>query len=320
MTAAPPVSVILPVRNEVGSLEATLEAILAQDYPGDLDVHVVDGGSDDGTIALLERFAEREPNFRWSSNPQGRTARSLNQGIASTSGEIVVRCDGRSLLPSHYVSTAVRLITETGAANVGGIQRAVGRGWVQKAVALATNSVFGAGDSRFRTGGEPGPVDTVYLGVFPRRVLEEVGGFDENFVRNQDAELNSRIRKSGRIVYFTPELSAEYEPRGSLGSLGSQYFEYGQWRRETTRAHPEHLAWRQLIPPLFVLGLVASLVLGVFGQARAALVVPVVYGAFLLLAVISLAGRGGAAALLTPIVLPVIHVSWGVGFLVGPIK
>lgn len=320
MTTVPSVSVILPVKNEVESLEATLDAIIAQDYPGELDVHVVDGGSDDGTIEILYRFEERAPHFHWSSNPQGLTARSLNQGISNTSGEIVVRCDARSVLPRDYVSIAVRLLDETGAANVGGTQRAAGRGLVQRAVALATTSVFGAGDARFRTGGEPGPVDTVYLGVFRRSVLEELGGFDEEFVRNQDAELNSRIRKSGRTVFFSPDLSAEYEPRGSLRGLGSQYFEYGQWRRETTRAHPEHLAWRQLIPPLFVLGLVASLVLGSFGEMTAALVVPVAYGAFLLTAVVMLARRGRAAALLTPVILAVIHVSWGVGFLVGPFK
>lgn len=320
MTTVPSVSVILPVKNEVEFLEATLDAIVAQDYPGEVEIHVVDGGSDDGTIEILHRFEERAPNFHWSSNPQGLTARSLNQGISKTSGEVVVRCDARSVLPLDYVSTAVRLLDETGAANVGGTQRATGRGLVQRAVALATTSVYGAGDARFRIGGEPGPVDTVYLGVFRRSVLEEVSGFDEGFVRNQDAELNSRIRKSGRTVFFSPDLSAEYQPRGSLRELGSQYFKYGQWRRETTRAHPEHLAWRQLIPPLFVLGLGASIVLGMFGQTTAALVVPAAYGAFLLAAVVTLAQRGDTAAMLTPVVLVVIHVSWGVGFLVGPFK
>ena len=319
MSELPSVSVILPVRNEAASISATLDSILRQDYEGPLEIHAVDGASEDATPDILDRYASEHPQLSWSTNQDGSTPRSLNQAIAQTSGEVVVRCDGRSVLPSAYVATAVRVLLSTGASNVGGRQNAVGEGVIQRAVAMATTSPFGAGDARFRVGGAPGPVDTVYLGVFRREILESVGGFDETFVRNQDTELNSRIRKAGGVVYFTPELIVDYSPRADLPSVARQYFEYGRWRRATSRAHPEHLGLRQLAAPSLVIALAASLLAMVLGLWALGSIVPLVYAGFLVVAAVTLlVNRRDWVAVMIPVVLVVIHLSWGTGFLIGP--
>jgi hypothetical protein len=178
-------------------------------------------------------------------------------------------------------------------------------------------SPFGAGDARHRIGGPAGPVETVYLGVFRRSTLERLGGFDVTFDRNQDYELNHRIRESGGLVWFDPELRVTYRPRGSLGALASQYFQYGQWKREFARRHPGSLRWRQLAPPFLVALLAGSIVAGLWWAPIWAL--PIAYLIALLLIGLAHLSRLGIAALGMSIALATMHLSWGLGFLTGPI-
>ena len=156
--------------------------------------------------------------------------------------------------------------------NVGGIQRAVGTTPFEQAVADAMTSRFGTGDATFHYGGAEGPTDTVYLGVFDRAAIEAVGVFDEALVRNQDYELNIRLRQAGGMVWFDPELSVSYRPRGTLRGLARQYFDYGRWKRRVVRRHPRSLRWRQAVPPA-VTSLSSAVLLG-SAVSRKALAVP----------------------------------------------
>src|SRR5207344_3066352 len=140
----------------------------------------------------------------------------LNAAIAASRHPAVVRVDGHGLLAPGYIATAVRLLAETGAANVGGIMAAEGVTPFERAVARAMTSKFGVGGARFHTGGQAGPADSVYLGAFRREVLERMGGYDESFLRAQDWELNHRIRGAGNLVWFSPELWVAYRPRSSV--------------------------------------------------------------------------------------------------------
>jgi succinoglycan biosynthesis protein ExoA len=161
-------------------------------------------------------------------------------------------------------------------------------------------------------------VDTVYLGVFRRSALERVGGFDVTLARAQDAELNHRIRASGGIVYFHPDLRVAYRPRSSLLALARQYFLYGRWRRVVVRRHPESLAWRQVVAPVTLLGIVSGLTLAVLGK-RVGLLAPAVYAGVTV--GVSAAESGdlprGARGWL-PIVYATMHVAWAAGFLTSP--
>ncbi len=313
------VSVVIPIRNEVRALRQCLEAVLSQDYSGEFEVIVVEGASTDGTVALLEEIARSDTRLRWSTNPTGHTPTSLNLAIAQARGDVIVRCDGRAVLPGNYLTRVIELLEKTGAGNVGGRQHAVGETPFQKAVAFAMGSRFGVGGARFHRGGRAGPVDTVYLGAFPRRVLDEVGGFDETMLRNQDYELNIRIRRAGHEIHFAPDLVVSYSPRASPGKLSSQYFNFGRWRRLSARLHPGSLKLRQAAPPLLIVALAASLVLVVAGYSTAGLVVPILYLAVLLLgAVVQTMANKDPAGLLVPVALAIMHISWGIGFLLGP--
>ncbi len=316
--ATPSVAVVMPVRDEAAHLAESVGAVLAQRYDGPLEVCLAVGPSSDGTERIAEDLASADHRVRVVANPEGTTPAGLNAAISATSGEVVVRVDGHAVLPEGYVGRAVELLAETGADNVGGVMAAVGDTPFTRAVATAMTSRFGTGDARFHTGGPPGPVDTVYLGVFRRDTLERVGLYDPSLVRAQDAELNHRIRVDGGVVYFHPDLEVTYRPRSSLSALARQYFHYGRWRRVVVRRHPDSLAWRQAIPPATLLGLLGGVVLGLTGR-RIGWLAPAGYAAATL-GVSAAEGRDldPVAQRWLPLAYATMHLSWAAGFLTSP--
>jgi hypothetical protein len=175
-------------------------------------------------------------------------------------------------------------------------------------------SRFGAGDARFRIGGPAGPVDTVYLGVFRRDALEAVGLFDDRLVRNQDAELNWRLREAGGVVFFDPDLAVGYRPRATLAALVGQYFGYGTWRRVVVARHPRSLRLRQVVPPVTLVGVVAGMISGWFWTPL--FLLPLAYGASVVVASVAVGRRPGRVIRLLG-VFPAMHLGWAAGFLVG---
>jgi len=320
----PSVSVIMPVLDEERHLADAVRHILAQDYPGPLELVIALGPSRDRTDEIAAGLCAADPRVRTVPNPTGKTPAGLNAAIAASRNEIVVRVDGHGLLAPGYIRKAVRLLADTGAANVGGVMHAEGQSVFERAVAVAMTSKLGVGNAKFHTGGAAGPADTVYLGVFPREILEKHHGYNEAFIRAQDWELNHRIREAGGLVYFSPELHVTYRPRPDLRTLGRQYLHYGRWRRVVMRTHSGTASLRYLAPPLAVLAVLLGTVLGVvsfFTTPWLALgfAAPVGYAAGIGLG--SLRESGGQDAgvrLRLPLVLATMHFCWGWGFLTSP--
>lgn len=315
----PAVSVIMAVLNEQRHLGAAVEAVLGQDYPGDLELVIACGPSRDGTRKLAAALAAQDARVRVVNNPSGRTPAGLNAAFGVTSRPIIVRLDGHGVPAPDYVRTAVQILRESGADNVGGIMSAEGSSPFEMAVARAMTSRLGVGNAPFHVGGREGPAETVYLGVFRREVLHRLGGYDESFQRAQDWELNHRIRRTGGLVWFSPRLTVTYRPRANLSLLARQYFEYGRWRRVVMRQHPETtLNLRYLAAPILVGGLSAAGVVGALGYG-AALVVPAGYAGAVVVGAV-LVGRDlpRPALIRLPVVLATMHLSWGLGFLLSP--
>ncbi|MFC5909397.1 glycosyltransferase family 2 protein [Streptacidiphilus monticola] len=321
-TSLPAVSVIMPVLNEERHLRTAVERILDQEYAGELEVVIALGPSTDRTdeiaAALVEETAGTSRQVHTVPNPSGRTPAALNAAIKGSRFPVVVRVDGHGLLTPGYIATAVRLLEERGAANVGGIMHAEGETEWEKAVAAAMTSRIGVGNAAFHTGGEAGPADTVYLGVFRREVLERQGGYNEEFIRAQDWELNYRIRQEGGLIWFTPELKVTYRPRPSVRALAKQYKDYGRWRRVVTRYHRGSVNLRYLAPPAALAAVTLGTVAGV-ALSPVALVLPGGYVAAILLGSLK-EGRGLSlrARAQLPVALATMHMSWGWGFLTSP--
>lgn len=304
----PTVSVVIPAANAWRTIKDAIRSVQEQDYGNIVDLVVAAGDARTAEAARL-------PGVTVVDNPTGRTPAGLNLAVAAGTGDVVVRVDAHSVIPPDYVSVSISTLLDTGADNVGGMQIPVGDTFWSRAIATAMASPAGSGDARYRIGGRPGPVETVYLGTFRRTTLERLGGFDESYERHQDYELNERIRNSGGTVWFNPELKVTYRPRASLKALSRQYFDYGTWKRSFSRANPGSLRVRQMAPPALVVALPASAVGGLVWPWL--LVVPAGYLAGLVATGVLAIRSVGISAAGVPVALATMHLSWGIGFLVG---
>ena len=314
--SAPSVSVILPILNEESDLENCITAILQQDYDGELEVILALGPSKDSTDLIAQKIAAKDKRVKLVKNPTGLTAAGLNLAIKASSFEIICRIDGHAEISKTYIKSAVSIMKETGAVNVGGIMFADSDQGLQRTVAQAMRSKLGVGPSKFHTGGGAGESETVYLGTFKKSAILAAGGFDERFIRAQDWELNHRIRKQGGLIWFDPRLVVTYRPRKTLSKLARQYFQYGRWRRVITRTHSNTSSLRYLAPPFALVVNLFSLILGIFISPLLLIplsiyVITLVIGGFMI-------GIKIADKLLMPLVLATMHMSWGLGFITSP--
>lgn len=324
MTETPSVVVVMPVVNEERHLRASVARALDQDYSGPIDVVLAVGPSRDRTREVADELARGDSRVHVVDNPTGRTPAGLNRAIAQVASDVIVRIDGHAMVPRDYVRIGVETLMRTGADNVGGIMAAEGETDTERAVATAMRSRFGVGDASFHVGGEQGPALTVYLGCFRRSALDRVGGYDESMVRAQDWELNLRIRETGGVVWFTPRMAVTYRPRSTLRALARQYFDYGRWRREVVRRHPETVSLRYLAAPVTVAvvgaGGVVAIIGAVMGQGwwvvggAAPLVV---YTLGNLMASVTAGASDWRTLVRLPGVFATMHGAWGIGFLRG---
>ncbi|WP_420626998.1 glycosyltransferase family 2 protein [Candidatus Poriferisodalis sp.] len=311
------VSVVIPARNCACDLPECLDAVSAQTFGGPLEVIVAVAPSSDGTDRVASEASCKWP-LQIVENPAGTTSSGLNLAIGAAAGDVIVRVDAQARLPPDYVERAVVTLARTGAANVGGVQRPVGQRGLSRVIAATVSSRFGGGPAAFRHGSHEGPADTVYLGVFDPAVLASVGGFDESLERNQDYELNWRLREQGHVVWLDPSLVVDYQPRTSWAGLVRQYYDYGVWKRVVISRHPRSTQPRQLAAPALVVGLVLSALELVRGRLRGG-ILPGAYLSACALAAARLGPRLPALAdrLRGTAAFAVMHLSWGAGFLVG---
>ena len=324
----PGVSYVMPVLNEVTHVRAAVDSLLAQDYAGPFEVTIALGPSIDGTTELVEELAAVDPRIRVVDNVVGSTPAGLNLAIRESRYPVVVRVDAHSVLPPDYARIAVETILETGADNVGGLMDAQGTTDFERAVARAYGSRVGLGGTKLHVGGEAGPAETVYLGVFRRDRLLDVGLFDEEIKRGQDWELNRRIRTAGGTVWFTPRLKVTYRPRPNVYRLARQMFSTGIWRGELARRFPASNGLRYFAPPVMVIGVAVGTLLGLAGIVQAAVgatpwllwgfAIPALYALIVIVSAVLWGRRDGFRPFLWfLVVLPCIHFSWGIGFILG---
>jgi succinoglycan biosynthesis protein ExoA len=315
----PLVTVVVPMRNEAAGIVACLDSILASTPSGnDLELLVLDGESTDHSAQLVAELSSRDPRVRLIANPARLQADAFNIGLAAARGRYLVRMDAHTLYEPDYISECVRLLEETGAANVGGVQRATGTNATSMAIAAAVSSKFAAGDAAYRHATEPAWVDTVYLGAWRTSTLRELGGMRPGWAVNEDYEMNVRLRAAGGRIYLSPTIRSTYFVRGSLSKLARQYFRYGFWKVRTLRMHPGSVRWRQLVAPAFALAVlltpISVLVLGpVLGVMHL-----IAYAVANLTASLIVASRSAWRHLLRlPVIFLLIHAGWGFGFLAG---
>ena len=319
------ISIIIPVRNEKRYIGRCLDAVLIQDYSSDeFEILVVDGISDDGTGEIVANYQQDHPNIKLISNNGRIVPVGMNLALREAVGDIIIRVDGHCIIEPDYVSNCVRHLQEDGVDGVGGPMHTIGEDFTSEVIALAMSSKFGVGNSSFRTEtGQTKLADTVPFPAYTREIIQKVGLYDEELVRNQDDEYNYRIREAGGKILLAEDVRSTYFSRGSFAKLWNQYFQYGYWKVRVLQKHPKQMSLRQFVPPLFVLSITTSILLTAFVRWGW---VPLVFvlGTYLaanFIFSLSIASKKGwnFLGLLIP-AFAIIHTSYGLGFLVGLLK
>lgn len=323
MTAAPTASIVIPCRNESRHIETCVRSMLAQQPPdGGFEVIVADGMSDDGTREILQRLATEDRRLRVVDNPERVTPCGMNHGVAAARGRYVAIAGAHNRYAPDYVRQCIAVLEQTDADNVGGAVICEGRTRLQRAVAAAHHSAFGAGGARWHNIDYEGIADTVFGGMYRRDVFDRIGGFDPELIRNQDDEFNLRLTRAGGKIWQSPRVRSWYHPRETIGGLFQQYFQYGYWKVRVIRKHRLPASVRHLVPATFVLAVVilplAAVAWPLAGAAWLALVTT--YFTTTIIAAIHGARRFGWSLFwLMPLVFACYHVGYGLGFVVGVI-
>jgi len=316
-TMNPEITIILPTLNEENFIGDCLNGLLEQDYPAVVEILVVDGRSTDRTREIVESYG---PPVRLLDNPRVTAAAAMNVGIEHCQTELFVRVDAHSTYATNYVSQSVKTSLETGASVVGGPMRPQGTTPFGEAVAVVTSSPLGVGPGKFHYATELQEVDTVYLGIFRREEVLEVGGYDEENLQwaAEDQELNYRIRKHGGRIILDPEIQSTYFPRSSAKALAKQYYNYGVCKASTLKKHRRLPYWRPLVPAAMVLLSVVWAVFGLISNLEWLAFVPfAIYLCAALALGLKFSRKPGVHGCRAALALMICHWGYGAGMLKG---
>lgn len=325
MPLFPFVTVVVPIRNEADYIASCLRSILVSNYPRyQLEVIIVDGFSDDGTRQIIQQLMVEDTRLRMLNNPERIVPHAMNLAIDAARGDVIIRVDGHADVAEDFVSNSVKVLqTVPDCWCAGGSIETVSHTRTGQIIAACMSTRAGVGNAHFRLRDYEGYVDTIAFGAYWRWVFDRIGKFDEELVRNQDDELNARLIMHGGRIFMSRSIRCRYYPRTNLRKLWRQYFQYGFWRIRTIQKLGRPATLRQVIPMLFVIGML-SLSIAAIGwpAARMALLVYIaLYASVLSVGVVQVGRRTGVHGfLLAPIVFLILHLGYGLGCLWGSVR
>lgn len=323
------ISVICPIYNEEKYITKCIESVLEQDYPtNDMEILFVDGMSTDKTRIIISDYTTKYNHIRLLDNPNRTVPYAMNTGIKAAKGEVIIRLDGHVEYPTNYISECVRYLTLLPKAeNVGGICQTLpcNEKDISYAIAIALSTSFGMGNSSFRIGcKEIQEVDTVPFGCFKKSLFERIGYYDHELIRNQDDELNGRIRKDGGLIYLIPEIKTKYFSRDKISKIRRMFYQYGLYKPLVNKKLGSPATIRQFFPLLFLLGIIFGGTLSIFSN-----IIMWIYITVLVLYIaigitigckFAVKHQRPLLAILMPYVFANVHLSYGYGYLIGIYK
>lgn len=319
----PFISIVLPVRNEERYIKACVDSIFSQDYPAEkMEVIFVDGCSTDRTVEMLQALRQEHPQIVVLQNPNRTVPYAMNIGIAHSHAQIIVRMDAHAEYAKDYVRLCVETLLTMDCDNAGGALETRGRGFMGEAIAQMLQTPLGVGNSTFRIKSEDGYVDTVPFGCFRRELFDRIGGYDERMTRNQDNEMNFRIRKNGGKIYLNHQIHLVYYCRDTIRGIMKMGFQNGKWNVITMALVPGSMGVRHFVPLAFVLSTLLLVLLTLLTRSMLfGGLLALEWGAYLLLDFFyayTIAREKGWRFLPVEIILyPAFHFAYGFGSLFG---
>ena len=315
------VSVVIPCRNEVAFIEECLDAIYSNKIASDvsLNVFIVDGMSDDGTREKIQSLQTKYHSLQLIDNVKQLTPFAFNLGIHASKADYIQIVGARHILSANYIQQALDILrTKPEVWCVGGklINEYINH--TGEIISKAMSTSFGMGLGNFRTLAKSGYTDTVTSPMYPFWVFEKIGFFDEQLIRNQDDDFNFRVTKAGGKIYFENDIHLKYYVRGDYSGLYRQFYQYGYWKVFVNQKHKAVTTFRQLIPPLFVGFIFLSLVLSLL-HPLLALLSAGIYLVYIALALLMgfKKGKNPSESIKISITFPIMHFSYGLGYLRG---
>jgi glycosyltransferase involved in cell wall biosynthesis len=314
------VSIVIPCRNEKNFIEKCIDSFLSQTYAKELyEILICDGMSTDGTREIVKEYEKKFVNVRLLDNKGISAPKGMNIGIKSSKADIIIIFGAHAYADQRFIEENVRLLEDDRIGCAGGPIETINENEVGKSISLAMSSPFGVGNALFRYAKEETFVDTVAFGAYPRKVLDEIGYFDEELVRNQDDELNYRVVRQGYKILLSPKVKSYYYSRPSLKKLWKQYYQYGFWKVRVMQKHGKPASLRHLVPMLFVavnaLGILLSFLWRPFFYLWL-----IEIGSYIVLDVLfsfKLIKKQITLFKYISVVFPILHLSYGIGFIQG---
>lgn len=325
---SPFVTVICPIFNEEKYITTCVESVLQQDYPrAQMEVFFVDGMSGDRTRALLQPYMEAHDFIHLLDNPRKTVPYAMNLAIERARGEVIVRLDAHAAFPKNYISLLVNELQAHNADNVGALCKTEVQHKTKTSLAICAvlQHRFGVGNALFRVGSDQTlEVDTVPFGCFKKSVFDRFGNYNELLTRNQDIELNKRIKRGGGKILLVPTISCTYFARETYCGIAKNNFQNGLWNLLTVKITKQFssLSLRHFVPLFFLFSLLLPLFAAIFYLPLAWLSV-VSLGCYLLfLATIcwGIARRKKLSFFALAWGFITLHISYGIGSLVGIFK
>ena len=316
------VSIILPIRNEVRHISPLIDSILSNNIDDQCEILIVDGNSTDGSIEVLENYADQYPFIKLINNPHSIVPTGFNMALNQSIGDVIIRIDGHCEIPPDYLNRCLELLNSTDADIVGGNIETISHGQVGKAIAIAQSSWFGVGGVKFRRIGlkESGYVDSLAFGAHRRKIFAEIGGYDEEMVCNQDDEFNFRAIQAGKKIWIDPTIKTKYYSRSSYSKLFKQYFNYGYYKIRSIQKRRQIISMRHLVPFLFIVSLFSTIYYGLY--INNPIISTIVFFPYLVCNIFSSIIVSPSVQIIPSIFISywVLHIGYGLGFIWGFIK
>jgi len=320
------VSVIIPCLNEERFIAGCLDSLLNQTYSNkNLEILIVDGMSKDKTREIVKKYTNKYNFIKLLDNPDKITPKALNIGIKKANGNIIIRMDAHTKYKEDYIEKCVHYLKKTKTDNVGGIWiiRPSNNNIISQAISYILQSPLGTGNAHYKTtkSKKPQEVDTVPFGCYKKEIFNKIGLFNEKLVRNQDIELNSRLRKNGGKILLIPEIKCYYYAPGNIKDFIKKNFSNGKWNIYTQKIIPNSLKLRHFIPFSFVMGIITSIILSFF-TILGTILLSIILGSYLLVNIIfsfkiTLKKKNLKLFPILIFLFFVLHFSYGIGSLWG---
>jgi glycosyltransferase involved in cell wall biosynthesis len=308
------ITVVCPVYNEEKYIRNVLNFCIKA-LPAEKELIFIDGASADRTTEIIKEYLQLHSNIILLHNEKRIVPFALNSAIKQAKGDVIVRLDAHTDYAADYFEKIIETFNATNADIVGGPMRIAKGNAVQDAVGYATSTFFGVGNSSFHFEDFEGYTSTVYLGAWKKNIFAKTGLFDEVLKRNQDDEFHYRAKSMGFTIYQSPQIKLYYHPRNTFAKLFMQYYQYGLYKPMVLKKIRSGFNFRHLIPPMFVLYLISIPFFALINVSYA--FIPLSIYIFFNLTFSFSSKKGFMQCLRVAYAYFIIHVSYGLGFLLG---